>query len=50
MKRETDADETSGQDGLTLPDRLVGESQLRTQKVEPDIIFSNKVPLESVEL
>ena len=51
MIREADATETSGEDGLTLPDSLVGESQLRIPKLEPpDIIFSNRVPLVSVEL
>ena len=48
--READANETSGEDGLALPGSLVGESQLRIPKLEPDIIFSNRVPLVSVEL
>ena len=48
--READANETSGKDGLALPGGLVGESQLRIPKLEPDIIFSNRVPLVSVEV
>ena len=48
--REVDANETSGEDQLALPGILVGESQLRIPKLEPDIIFSNKVPLVSVVL
>ena len=48
--READANETSGEDGLALPSNLVGESQLRIPKLEPDIMFSNWVPLVSVEL
>ena len=50
MIRETDANETSGEDGLALPGSIVGESQLRIPKLEPDIIFANRVPLVSVEL
>ena len=48
--READANETSGEDGLALPGSLVGESQLRIPKLEPDIMFSNRVSLVSVEL
>ena len=48
--READANEISGEDGLALPGSLVGESQLRIPKLEPDIIFFNMVPLVSVEL
>ena len=48
--READANETPGEDGLALPGSLVGESQLRIPKLEPDIIFSNRVSLISVEL
>ena len=48
--READANETSGEDGLALLGSLVGESQLRIPKLEPDIMFSNRVPLLSVEL
>ena len=48
--READANETYGEDGLALSGSLVGESQLRIPKLEPDIIFSNKVPLVYVEL
>ena len=48
--READANETSGEDGLALPGSLVGESQLRIPKLEPYIIFSNRVPHVSVEL
>ena len=50
MIRKADANETSGEDGLALPDSFVGESQLRIPKLEPDIIFSNRVSLVSVEL
>ena len=35
--------------GLALPGNLVGKSQLRIE-LEPDTMFSNIVPLESVEL
>ena len=48
--READANETSVKDGLALLGSLVGESQLRIPKLEPDVIFSNRVPLVSVEL
>ena len=48
--READANETSGEDGLTLPGSLVGKSYLRILRLEPYIIFSNRVPLVSVEL
>ena len=48
--READANDTSGEDGLALPGSFVGESQLRIPKLEPDIMFSNRVPLVSVEL
>ena len=48
--RDADANETSGEDGLALAGSLVGESQLRILKLEPYIIFSNRVPLVSVEL
>ena len=48
--READANETSGKDGLALPGSIFGESQLRIPKLEPDIIFSNRMPLVSVEL
>ena len=34
---------------MALHGILVGESQLRIPKLEPDIIFSNRVPLVSVE-
>ena len=51
MIREADANETTGKDGLALPGSIVGESELRIPKLEPDIIlFSNRVPLISVEL
>ena len=45
-KRE--ANETSEELGLALPGNLVGESQLRIPKLEPDTILSNIVPLKSV--
>ena len=48
--RKADANETSGELGLALPDNLVGESQLRIPKLEPVTMLSNIVPLESVEL
>ena len=47
---EGDANETSVALGLALPGNLVCESQLRIPKLEPDIMLSNIVPLESVEL
>ena len=34
--------------GLALPGSLVGESQLRIPKLEPDTTFLNRVPLASV--
>ena len=48
--READANETSGEDGLALSGSLVGESQLRIPKLEPETTFSSRVPLVSVEL
>ena len=50
VTREADANEASGEDGLALPGSLVGESQLRRPKLEPDTTFFNRVPLVSVEL
>ena len=47
---EDDANETSGELGLALPGDLVGESQFRIPKLEPDTMLSNIVPLVSVEL
>ena len=47
--READANETSGELGLALPGILVGESQFRIPKLEPDTMLSNIVPLVSVE-
>ena len=46
--REDDANGTSAEN--ELPGTLVGESHLRIPKLEPDIIFSNRVSLVSVEL
>ena len=48
--REDDANETSEELGLTLPGNLLGESQFRIPKFEPDTMLSNIVPLVSVEL
>ena len=48
--KEADANETSGEAGLVLHGSLVGESQLRIPKLEPDIIFSIRVPLVSLVL
>ena len=48
--READANETSEEDGLALLGSLVGESQLRTPKFEPEIMLSIMFPLVSVEL
>ena len=48
--KEADANETSGELGLALTGNLVGESQLRIPKLEPDTMLCNIVPLESVEL
>ena len=45
--READANETYE---LAQPGSLVAESQLRIPKLDPYIIFSNRVPLVSVEL
>ena len=50
MIREADANDISGEDGLVLLCILVGESQLRISKFEPEIMFSNMLPLVSVEL
>ena len=50
MIREADANETSGELGLALSGTLVGESQFRIPKLEPDTMLSNIVPLVSVEL
>ena len=47
---EANANEPSVEDGLALPGSLVAESQCRIPKLEPDIIFSNMVPLVYVEL
>ena len=46
----TPANGTSGEDGLSFPGSLVGESQLRIPKIETNTTFSNRVPLVSVEL
>ena len=48
--REANANETSGELGLALPGNLVGESQFRIPKLEPDTMLSNIVPLVSIEL
>ena len=48
--RSDNPNETSGELGLALPGNLVGESQLRIPKLEPNTMLSNIVPLESVEL
>ena len=47
---EADDNVTSGGLGLALPGNLVGESQLRIPKLEPDTMLSNIVPLEYVAL
>ena len=47
---EADANETSGKLVLAFPGNLVGESQFRIPKLEPDTMLSNIVPLVSVEL
>ena len=46
--READANERSGEDGLALLSSLGGESQLTIPMFEPEIMFSNMVPLVSV--
>ena len=46
--READANETSGELGLALPGNLVGESQFRIPKLEPDTMLTNIVPPVSV--
>ena len=48
MIREYDANKTSGEIGLALSGNLVGESQLRIPKLQPDTMLSNIVRLESV--
>ena len=48
--READANLTSGELGLAMQGNLVGKSQLIIPKLEPDTMFSEIVPLESVEL
>ena len=48
--KEADANEISGELELALPGNLVGESQFRIPKLQPDTILSNIVPLVSVEL
>ena len=48
--RKADANEASWELWLAFPGNLVGESQLRIPKLEPDTMLSNIVPLESVEL
>ena len=48
--READAKETSEEDELALRGSLVGESQLKIPKFEPEILFSNRVLLVSAEL
>ena len=47
--READANDTSGELGLALPGNLVGESQFRIPKLEPDTMLSNIVHLVSVD-
>ena len=42
--------QTFEEDGLALLGSLVGESQLRIQKFEPEIMLSSMLPLVSVEL
>ena len=46
---QADANETSGEYGLSLLGSVVGESQLRIPKFEPEIMLSKMVPLVSVE-
>ena len=50
MIKDVDANETSGEDGLALPGSIRDESQLRIPYLEPDIIFSNRVPLVFVSV
>ena len=47
---QVNVNETSGEDGLALLGILVGESQLRIPKFEPEIMLSNMLPLVSVKL
>ena len=49
-RQQQHANETSGEDGLALPGSLVGDSQLRIPKFEPETTFSSRMPLVSVEL
>ena len=48
--RETDASETSWEDGLALLGSLVGESQLRIPMFEQEILLSCMLPVVSIEL
>ena len=48
--RDADVNETSEEEVLALPGSLVGESQLRKPKLEPDTTLPNRAPLVSVEL
>ena len=50
MIRETDANETSWDDGLALLGSLIGESRLRIPKFEPEIMLSCMLPVVSIEL
>ena len=50
MIREAGTNETSGEDGLAFFGSLVGESQFRIPKFQPEIMFSNMFPLVFVEL
>ena len=50
MIREADANETFWEVGLVLLGSLVGESQLRITKFEPEITLSNMGLLLSIEL
>ena len=50
MIREADNNDTSGEDGLAFFGSLLGESQIRIRKFEPEIMLSNMLPLVSVEL
>ena len=46
VTKETDANETSGELGLSLLGNLVGESQLRIPKLEPDTMLFKYVEPE----
>ena len=49
IREADDENETSGEDELVLLGSFFCESQLIIRKFEPEIMFSNMVPVVSVE-